>query len=124
MTTKPLKPSSSTDWPVFNSLIASPSPSTAGMRSDRARMAVCDVRVPTSVTNPNTIAGSIVAVSEGVRSWAATMHGSVKSAKTLQSGWPIRLDRTRCVTSRMSAARSLRYESSTLPSASAYFSDA
>ena len=68
MTTNPLKPSSNTDWPVCNSLIASPSPSTAGMRSDRARMAVCDVRLPTSVMNPSTFVGSNIAVSEGVKS--------------------------------------------------------
>ena len=108
MTTKPLKPSSSTDSPVCNSLIASPSPSTAGMRSERARMAVCDVRLPTSVANPSTIAGSIIAVSDGVRSWATTTHGSVRSARPVQSAWPIRSASTRCATSRMSAARSLR----------------
>ena len=108
MTTKPLKPSISTDWPLFSSPIVPPSPSTAGMRSDRARMAVCDVRLPTSVTNPSTFAESIIAVSEGVRSWATTIHGSARSASPAQVGRPMRLASTRCVKSRRSAARSLR----------------
>ena len=124
MMTKPLNPSSNTVWPGFNSSIASPSPSTAGICSDRARMAVWEVRLPTSVTKPSTLAGSSCAVSDGVRSLATTMQGSVRSLTPARCGWPTRLPRTRWVTSRMSAARSLRYESSTALSASAYFSEA
>ena len=40
-------------------------PTTAGMRSDRAMMAVCDVLLPMSVANPSTLVRSICAVFDG-----------------------------------------------------------
>ena len=41
-------------WPVLSLPLASWSPTMAGMRSERAMMAVWDVLLPTSVANPST----------------------------------------------------------------------
>ena len=51
---------------------ASGAPTTAGMVSARAMMAVCDVPVPTSVTKAATLLRARAAVSAGESSWATS----------------------------------------------------
>ena len=47
----------------------------AGMFSDRAMIAVCEVRLPASVANPSTNSRLSSAVSDGVRLCASRMCG-------------------------------------------------
>ena len=81
-------------------------PTTAGMRRDRAMMAVCEVLLPTSVAKPSTLRLSSCAVFEGVRSWLIMMQGSFKCRRSKPSSTPSMLFNTLAATSRMSAARS------------------
>ncbi len=56
-------------------------PTTAGMPSDRAMMAVCEVLPPMSVAKPRTNFLSSCAVVDGLKSWLTRMHGSVMMAQ-------------------------------------------
>ena len=118
-TSTPLWPSSSAYWPVASCPLTSFNPTTAGMRSERAMIAVCDVLLPTSVANPSTFRLSSCAVLDGVKSWLMMMHGSLRVRRSASSSRPNRLFNTRVVTSRMSAARSRRYSSSMADSVAA-----
>ena len=51
------------------------------MLSERAMIAVCEVRLPRSVAMPRTRCRSIVAVSEGVRLCATRMCGFARQRK-------------------------------------------
>ena len=91
----PLRPSSSAYWPVSSCPLTSFRPTTAGMRSERAMMAVCEVLLPTSVAKPSTLRLSSCAVLEGVRSWLMMMHGSLRWRRSASSSRPSRLFSTR-----------------------------
>ena len=62
--------------PAVSSSTAAPAPTMAGMSSERAMIAVCEVGPPTTVTMPRMRFGSSFAVSLGVRSSATRMTGS------------------------------------------------
>ncbi len=61
--------------PVSSRVLMSCSPTMAGMLSERAMIAVCDVRLPASVAKPRTNSRLSIAVSEGVRLCASRMCG-------------------------------------------------
>ena len=84
-------------------------PTIAGMLRLRARIAVCEVTPPMSVTNPPKERCLKSSMSAGDRSWATTMSwvSSVKSAATVP-GRPSSAFSTRSTTCVMSALRSLR----------------
>ena len=69
------------------------------------------VRPPIFVIKPATGLPPIFAVSDGVRSFATIMHGSVIVSIAL-SAMPFRFLMTRCEISPMSAARACIYSSS------------
>ena len=85
-------------------------PTTAGMPRERARIAVCDVRPPTSVTKPTTLERSICTVSAGDRSWATTMTCSSTSVRDSCVS-PSRLRNNRSPIESISERRSRRYSS-------------
>ena len=66
----PLSPSRMTTVPFGTSSAAGSMPASAGMPSERARIATCDVAPPRVVQKPITRERSSVAVSDGVRSSA------------------------------------------------------
>ena len=72
--TDPAVPSTSTSAPAL-SAVAPVAPTTAGMPSERAMIAVCDVGPPSLVMIATTCAGSSVAVSTGARSVASSTNG-------------------------------------------------
>ena len=98
----PASPSSSSAVPSAMASSASPSPTTAGSPSARARIAACAVAEPWAVAIPRTSAGSRPAASAGVSSPARTMPGSVGPAASS----PVTAATTRRPTSSTSVARS------------------
>ena len=96
--TTPFVPSSRTWSPTAKRCEMSFRPTTAGIFSERAMIAVCDVRLPTSVANPRTSWRFSVAVSEGVILWATTTCGRSIVPSVLVD-LPSRLRITRRVTS-------------------------
>ena len=78
-------------------------PASAGMPSERARMATCEVAPPRVVANPITRVRSSAAVSEGVRSSAMRIVFGGYSGAFVSS--PVRIASTRRPTSRRSFAR-------------------
>ena len=115
MTTSPVKPSTEIVSPLVAFLVTSSVPTTAGISSDRAIIALCAVRPPISVTNALTYFLFNCAVSEGVRSCATTTTSS-----SINAGFgklrPSKCAMIRFVTSRTSAARSCIYGLSVIPS--------
>ena len=73
----------------------------------RARIAVWELADPSSVTKARILVLSICTVSLGARSLASRITGSSQASSA--SGRPRRILTTRSATSRMSAARALRY---------------
>ena len=84
---------------------------TAGISKARAMIAECEVRPPVSVTMPATLALSMVAVMDGVRSWTTMMvpagrtERSTTSRPSSSARMPVRM-------SAMSAARRRKTSSS------------
>ena len=76
-TTSPAAPSISSRSPSAISSAFSPAPTIAGMPIERAMIAEWLVRPPIFVIKPATGLPPIFAVSDGVRSFATIMHGSV-----------------------------------------------
>ena len=72
-----------------------PMPTTAGISSAPARMAVWLVGPPLSVAKARTVRGEKSAVSDGIRSFASRMTGSVRLPSGLV-GWPSSAARTCC----------------------------
>jgi len=69
--TTPCAPSTITQSPRPAQVVMRETPTTAGISSARATMAVCEVRAPTSVAKaPTLLPWSRTAVSAGERSWA------------------------------------------------------
>ena len=81
-------------------------PISAGMPSERAMIAACEVGSPRSVTMPRTRAGSRAAMSEGSISAATRMPSAVSAGSGVPR--PARCAMMRRPMSRMSAARSRR----------------
>ena len=69
----PAWPSSSTIVPAAIWASAPGAPITAGMPSECARIAACEVRVPSSLTSPTTWSRSSCTVRPGESSWATTI---------------------------------------------------
>src|ERR687891_695091 len=115
-TTPPVRPSTATSVPVP---IASSSPehdTTAGTPSARARIAAWLVGDPVSVTMPAISVGGMLAVCDGVSSWAAiTDRTSGRAPAVLR---PSRMLTTRSRTSSRSAALAARYSLSDAASSS------
>ena len=107
----PAAPSISSSMPSSIGSSFSPAPTTAGMPIERAMMAEWLVRPPIFVIKPTTGLPPIFAVSDGVRSFATTMHGSVIVSSGF-SAIPLRFLSTRIEISPMSAARACIYSSS------------
>ncbi len=97
--------------PVSSRVLMSCSPTMAGMLSDRAMMAVCDVRLPASVAKPRTNSRLSSAVSDG-RQVLREQDVRIMNVREVDRGLPARFIITRRVTSWMSSARSRRYGSS------------
>ena len=91
----------------------SPSPTTAGIPSERASTAACEVGPPCAVAMPRTRAGSSPAVSAGVRSAAMSTPGP--SSRGWGGGTPSSRASTCAPTLRRSSARARRYGSSSRP---------
>jgi len=89
---------------------SSPHPTTAGNPNALAKIAVWDVGPPSAVANPSTNCLSRRAVSEGVRSSANITEGICSPERSV-SVCPLRIRSTLFPTSRISAARALRYSS-------------
>ena len=87
-----------------------PSPTTAGISSAAATIAVWLARPPASVAKPGTRRGSSPAASLGVRSCASTIVGAASSSWNDSGRSPIKWLRIRASMSRTSAARAARCE--------------
>ena len=97
---------------------AGPAPTIAGMPSARAMIAVWEVGPPAAVPKPSTRAGSMAAVSDGVRSSAISTtgwSGSGGASSSTSASWRS----TRLPTSCMSTARAASTGSSTFSSSPA-----
>ena len=103
----PAEPSKIHKVPVFTSRAAAPAPTTQGMSSERAIIAVWAVGPPDAVHRPKMRFGSSCAVSEGVRSSAERITGS-SGRRGAPCSAPASKRRTRCPISCKSAARSAR----------------
>ncbi len=77
----PPLPSSTAGVSSSTSSTEPPAPTTAGMSSDRAMIAVCEVGPPAAVQSPSANAGSRRAVSDGLRSSATMITGRSGSAR-------------------------------------------
>ena len=87
----------------------SPSPTAAGIPSERARIALCDVGLPATVAMPSVSSRSSEAVSGGVRSVATTIPVALKIATAV---FPVSAATTWRATPFRSSARASRYSSS------------
>ena len=113
MVTSPVSPLNTTKSPSLISLVALFKPTTAAISKVLDIIAVWEVLPPISVKKPKTFFLSIVAVSDGVKSWATNTTSSSKSARSTT------LTPNMCliillVTSFISAALSLIYSLSML----------
>ena len=108
MHSEPSFPFSTAVLPFHSSGIF-PTETTAGMPIILARIAVCDISLPTSVTNPRTFPRSSVTVSAGLKSSEATITRS-SSSKMLVS--PISTAHSLSVSAFTSAARCFMYSDS------------
>ena len=106
--TVPRVPSSTSTVPggIFSSAPAQPI--TAGIPIECARIAACEVRVPSSLKSPTTCSRSSCTVSPGPSSLVTTIEGSVICSQSSSSERCIRWRTTRMVTPFRSARRSLR----------------
>ena len=118
---RPVVPSSSSLAPLRIASSAPATPITAGMPREWARMALWEVRVPSSLTRPTTCSRSSCTVSPGESS-RATMTTFEPRSLPHQSGpaWPV----SRCSTRRWVAVRSVRRSRSTWLPAPAHISRA
>ena len=73
MMSSPAVPSTTTGMPGLHVRVASPRPTTVGMPSERARIAVCEVRLPASMARP---------VTRDQSTWAATDGGGSSATST------------------------------------------
>ena len=105
ITTCPERPSTMIVWPSRVRSKTSPSPTTAGISMDLARMAQCAAREPVSVASPLARSGSRRATKLGVRS-RATITASTASSRSHGLGSPRRRPSTRSFTSCRSFNRS------------------
>jgi hypothetical protein len=80
-----MRPSRIASCPSFALFVMSPRLTTAGISSERARIAQCAVRVPPSVAIPSTFSGSRWTVRLGVRFEATTMTPSSSRARSVGS---------------------------------------
>ena len=103
----PVIPSTITWSPVRIRDVASGTPTTAGVASERARIAACENFPPRSVTKARTRCISRPAVVEASSSSVTTMASSGTSGSSARHS-VTSADSTRRPMSRMSAARSRR----------------
>ncbi len=106
-TTEPSRPSIATVVPLSTAATMPSQPTTAGMPSDRARMAAWLVGDPVPVTIPTMRSRGRPAVWLGVRSVATITDGSAGTGGA--KGRPCSRATTRSRTSSMSATRAARY---------------
>ncbi len=107
ISTVPLTPSVMTLSPVFTLPSIPLQPTTAAMPKAFAKIAVCEVLPPASVTKAETFDLSICAVSEGLRSWANSTVFSGMFSKSMPLFSPARFLSILSPISFISAARSL-----------------
>ena len=104
--TIPRVPSITTIVPGSMRCIAPATPNTAGMPIECARIAACEVRVPSSLTSPTTCSRSSCTVSPGPSSFATTTEGCVIPSHSSSTPRCMRCSITRITTPERSASRS------------------
>ena len=102
--TSPVLPSRTTLSPSFTASIRPFTATTAGISSALAKIALCEVFPPSSVTIPETFSGLMPAVMDGVRSFATSML-PFGSKDTSTDSRPINVRCIRTLISLISVAR-------------------